>query len=332
MKKKASLLLVEGAGRVKIFLAKKTSQFCTIENAPLLSATTSQIFDFSATIPAKIKIQRAKMRILKLKIVDWFSGDFDSNFIVKILRKNGYECVESEDPDYLLYSVFGYENAKYDCVKIFYTGENIIPDFNVCDYAIGVNHIAFEDRYLYFPLYLHYADSTAKAAKKHENATLTGKNRFCNYIYSNKLAAKIRGDFFEFLNAYKRVDAPGADKNNCPRLPKNSDGNFTDHKFEFMQRYKFSIAFENSATRGYVTEKIIQAFAAGTIPIYWGDKSVAAGICGAFEADNTGGRGQRTSQCPRTRWGGATSSFAAANRAALGARKAAKNHILIAAA
>ena len=39
-----------------------------------------------------------------------------------------------------------------------------------------------------------------------------------------------------------------------------------------MKNYKFSLAFENSSTNGYCTEKIIQAFAAGTIPIYWGDK------------------------------------------------------------
>ena len=34
-------------------------------------------------------------------------------------------------------------------------------------------------------------------------------------------------------------------------------------------KHKFSIAFENSSHEGYSTEKIVQSFAAKTIPIYW---------------------------------------------------------------
>ena len=32
--------------------------------------------------------------------------------------------------------------------------------------------------------------------------------------------------------------------------------------------------FENSSTPGYTTEKILQAFAAQTVPIYWGDPRI----------------------------------------------------------
>lgn len=45
-------------------------------------------------------------------------------------------------------------------------------------------------------------------------------------------------------------------------------------KQEFLSKHRFSIAFENSSSPGYVTEKIIQAFAAGNIPIYWGDSEI----------------------------------------------------------
>ena len=40
---------------------------------------------------------------------------------------------------------------------------------------------------------------------------------------------------------------------------------------EFLSKYKFSIAMENSPGDGYVTEKIVDSFNAGTIPIYYGD-------------------------------------------------------------
>jgi hypothetical protein len=36
-------------------------------------------------------------------------------------------------------------------------------------------------------------------------------------------------------------------------------------------KYKFAIVFENCEKTGYITEKLLQAFIANTIPIYWGD-------------------------------------------------------------
>jgi len=41
-------------------------------------------------------------------------------------------------------------------------------------------------------------------------------------------------------------------------------------KSELKDTYKFTIAFENDYFPGYVTEKIIDAYAIGSIPIYWG--------------------------------------------------------------
>ncbi len=49
----------------------------------------------------------------------------------------------------------------------------------------------------------------------------------------------------------------------------------SDAKYEFEKKHKFSIAFENSSHPGYVTEKLVNAFAAQTIPIYWGDPEIS---------------------------------------------------------
>ena len=43
------------------------------------------------------------------------------------------------------------------------------------------------------------------------------------------------------------------------------------NKIKFLSKYKFSIAMENSRGDGYLSEKIVQSFRAGTIPIYYGD-------------------------------------------------------------
>ena len=41
-------------------------------------------------------------------------------------------------------------------------------------------------------------------------------------------------------------------------------------KEEALGDYMFSIAIENAATEGYWTEKLLDCFATGTVPIYWG--------------------------------------------------------------
>lgn len=46
-------------------------------------------------------------------------------------------------------------------------------------------------------------------------------------------------------------------------------------KIRTLDKYRFCICFENThTTRGYITEKIFNCFAAGCIPIYWGPDNV----------------------------------------------------------
>ncbi len=51
-------------------------------------------------------------------------------------------------------------------------------------------------------------------------------------------------------------------------------GNGSKHPIEFKEEgladYQYSIIIENSRSKYYFTEKILDAFACGTIPIYWG--------------------------------------------------------------
>ena len=43
-----------------------------------------------------------------------------------------------------------------------------------------------------------------------------------------------------------------------------------EDKINFISRSIFNICPENSTYEGYCTEKIFQAFEAGTVPVYWG--------------------------------------------------------------
>jgi hypothetical protein len=45
-------------------------------------------------------------------------------------------------------------------------------------------------------------------------------------------------------------------------------------KLEVLEQYKFNICFENTKQPGYITEKIFDCFATGTIPIYYGATNI----------------------------------------------------------
>ncbi len=48
-----------------------------------------------------------------------------------------------------------------------------------------------------------------------------------------------------------------------------------DNKTSILQKYKFTLCFENTkGVNGYITEKIFDCFAAGTVPIYYGAPNI----------------------------------------------------------
>ena len=59
----------------------------------------------------------------------------------------------------------------------------------------------------------------------------------------------------------------------------NNIGGPVKDKMTFLREYKFNIAFENSVSPGYTTEKIIDVYAAQTLPIYYGNPTVETDFC-----------------------------------------------------
>lgn len=214
-------------------------------------------------------------KTVKINFCNFYNGfNPEENFLTNALKKN-YEVEISEKPDFLFCSIFGNENLKGDdSVKIQYIGENVSPDFNFYDYAIGCDYITFEDRYLRFPVGAEninedFLKSRAKLPKE------LAERKFCNFVYHNTtfgLNSQIRIQFCKLLSFYKTVDCPGAALNNMQGdIVGRFDADWFNSKLRFISNYKFTIAFENSSSPGYVTEKLINAFSAKSIPIYYGD-------------------------------------------------------------
>ena len=231
------------------------------------------------------------MNKIKIHFCDMFKGfEEDRNMFTDVLNKyfNGYEL--SDEPDFLIYSCFGTDHHAYmnkDCVKIFYTGEALTPNFCECDYAIGFDNMTFGDRYFRRPVWLFNERGPQKCELTREQAL---NRKFCNFIYSNAKdgsAAALRQEFAKKLMEYKHIDCPGKVLNNMSSdVLTPRDGDWQKGKLDFIKDYKFTIAFENCGFDGYTTEKLLDPFVAHSIPIYWGNPSVTrdfnknAFICG----------------------------------------------------
>ncbi len=202
-------------------------------------------------------------------MVDFWEGFRETDNYFYHLLGEKYRIEVSDRPDYLLYSVYGSEHLKYPGVRIFYTGENQVPDFNLCDYALGYHHLHFGDRYKRIPLYYLHQEAMDQSRRKvhFTRADLAQKTDFCNFLYSNAKAHPNRDAMFHKLAAYRHVVSGGKHLNNT--------GARVVDKLAFQQQSKFTIAFENSSHPGYTTEKILHAFAAQTVPIYWGNPLIA---------------------------------------------------------
>lgn len=211
------------------------------------------------------------MKTIKVKFIGfWSTFDENHNFILDTLKEN-YQVELSDRPEYLFCGTSSKEYLDYDCVRIFFTGENVCPDFNLFDYAIGFERLEFGDRYLRYPFYLadHYYDNDMKMAmEKHKfsKEDLNQKTEFCSFVYSNKESDPHRDELMEAVCNYKQVNSGGRYRNTI--------GGPVADKMEFQLKHKFSIASENSYHIGYNTEKLVQSLAALTIPVYWGDPSI----------------------------------------------------------
>ena len=174
-----------------------------------------------------------------------------------------YELVESDAPDYIIDGGQSFQHIKYDAVKILISSENEVPDFNMYDYAVASCHLDFEDRYLRVPWFAFspYLSDAINRPSEHEISL--AHRKFCSFVVSNmEFGDPMRKRFFEELSKYKRVDSGGRFLNNI--------GDAVCNKLAFCKNYKFNIAFENSLSSGYITEKIVEAYAAKSVPIYYG--------------------------------------------------------------
>jgi len=223
----------------------------------------------SDSSPAPSALEGVRLPSIRLRFVGFWDGfDPHDNYFTRLLGRR-YHLELCDDPDFIIFSYVGERRRDYrrwNCVRIFYTGENIPPDWSACDWAFSFEHTP-HPRHFRLPHWPFYVDPLAlvKPIDHDPAAILSQKNRFCAFVVSNPLC-RTRNDFFRKLSRYKPVDSGGKVLNTL--------GHRVGDKQAFLRDYKFTIAFENESHPGYTTEKIVEPMLANSIPIYWGDPLV----------------------------------------------------------
>jgi len=216
----------------------------------------------------------------KLKI--WFA-DFwpewkDEDFISPIL-KNHFELVlDKNNPDVVFHSIFGKREApNYKCKKILYLGENHRPEQFGSDYSISFDpHSEKNYRLPLWQVYILLKPELKERLYNRKNWREDEFQRWCSFTVSNP-SNFMRNSAYQQLNQYKYVDSYGRFMTTNGALQEASKGRYwRDAKDEYFLKFphKFMMAYENTPYRYYCTEKLMDAFLVGSMPIYWGDPRV----------------------------------------------------------
>lgn len=155
---------------------------------------------------------------------------------------------------------------------IWFTLENVRPPVGNWAATFSFDTDTFGGLNTYLPLWWHLLDFfqddgidhyLGKRLKLHElvtprRAVMVDRPGFVCAFINNPEPTRLRA--IDALRKVGRVDVFGA-----------LTGRVVPSKLATASQYKFVLCFENDVYPGYVTEKPIEAWATGAVPIWWGD-------------------------------------------------------------
>jgi hypothetical protein len=221
----------------------------------------------------------------KVCVVNFWDGAFDGDFFEFFFRTafDGIDYVLSpHEADVVISSVFGHTQT--DPKKtIMYIGENVRPNYIGYNHSLSFDYDTYGGRNFRLPLWwgrLAWDGFVQKPRKPNAHnhgyeqlldikslmqprkLDMSIKDKFCAMIAGNPEGLRV--NLFNSFSQYKQVDGYGLMFGNSLRKS----------KFAVLPEYKFCLCPENSVYDGYVTEKLIDAYAGLTVPIYSGNASV----------------------------------------------------------
>lgn len=198
----------------------------------------------------------------------WPSFSRRESMLHRAIRDLGIKTTtDPRDATVLLHSDFGRIHRSFAGRRVYFSGENVIPDFTACDFAI-TSALLDHDRHYRLPYWAFSCENPQRLVRSpgfDPSTSMVGQKGFCSFLASNPRAPE-RNRFFRILNRRLPVSSGGR--------VFNTTGIQVRDKLAFLASHRFTICFENTSSPGYTTEKLVDAFLAGTIPIYWGNEQV----------------------------------------------------------
>jgi hypothetical protein len=167
-------------------------------------------------------------------------------------------------------------------LTLFQTGENLRHDHIPCDYALTFDLAVDSPRHTRLPYWMEMVDW------RHEGISGNSNPRFGALLNLDRLMEPLGQEFLRkprkfaifashlrepratLIKAMRQLFpvegfGPGFDE----AIRHHSQSEFT--KLDVLREFAFNLCPENSMYPGYYTEKIPEAFMAGTLPVTWAD-------------------------------------------------------------
>ena len=208
-------------------------------------------------------------------------GIWAKKYINFILKKLGYETIiwkNTNECKFIVSSFFIQDENYWNKSKkpyVYWSGESMTPNSNPnaikSIYLLSTTETNVKNL-IYNPFILH--SPHINLSRKYSN---TDRKYFLAYCNSNRIPE--RETIFNLFVMKKGTDLCHALSKCCGNYPETKKespkGEWYDHDIiDIYKDYTFVIAMENKCKPGYVTEKILNAFYSGAIPIYWGSKNI----------------------------------------------------------
>lgn len=250
-------------------------------------------------ISSDVAVELVKLK--QLRASDLFVIQEENAKHAKWLLENGSQPFLLYSWESPIYASFFYDRLKSIAPKF----ENrLFFDFAFKNFSArsGKNHK------LYFPTFSKEDKFYFKDWSKRDFLVMVSANKSANRkITQNKTLKELVYHFYKYLSPtfrssikhelhHKRVEAilhfkdrlkvygvfwddlsnfDESTKTNLKPIIDKIQPTFCENKIETISNYKFCICAENVEYDGYVTEKIIDCFIAGTIPIYFGTSKIS---------------------------------------------------------
>ena len=163
------------------------------------------LLKYEKSISLNHSILPKRKKKLFLYSFDLFSFNFHKKWLKDKLKDKYIIKFDRNKPDYLIYNAFGSEhlNPKYkNAIIIAIFTENKMPDFNEADYAIGLYHINYLDRYFKSSIFI-WRDFNKYFFNVFRIKVLNSPKRlkFCGAVISNHIISD--GFRIKFINGIK---------------------------------------------------------------------------------------------------------------------------------